>query len=132
MFGKSPNENYQMNQCWAIIKKNCPMHNAIYNLVLCVGQSTNFDYLRKRALNQNNIRRHLFLRQGATIMFNPNMLAKFRCVCKRWRYAWDKAFPPKNEHCILSDSNFKQIRLITYLPSTMLKYMYLALIGTTF
>ena len=53
---------------------------AIYNLVLCVGQSTNSDYLRKRALNQNNIRLKLFLRNGATKMFNQNMPAKFSCV----------------------------------------------------
>ncbi len=54
------------------------MHNAIYNLVLCVGQSTNFDYFRKRALNQNNIR--LQLVHGATTTFTQDMPAKFSCV----------------------------------------------------
>ena len=93
---------------------NGPMHNAIYNLVLCVGQSTNFDYLRKSALNQNNIRLQLFLRHGATKMFSQNMPAKFSYLSKRWRYAWEAVFPPKNEHCVLGDS--KQIGLITYLP----------------
>ena len=56
------------------------MHNAIYNLVLCVGQSTNFDYLRQIALNQNNIRLQLFLRHSATTMSNQNMPANFSCV----------------------------------------------------
>ena len=63
-----------------LYKKKVPMHDAIYNLVLCVGQSTNFDYLRKRALNQNNIRLQLFLRHGAKKMCNQNMPAKFSCV----------------------------------------------------
>ena len=75
--GNPQMKNYQMNQCR---KNNCPMHNAIYNVVLCVGQSTNFDYLTKRALNENNIRLRLFLRHGATKTFNQNMPAKFSCV----------------------------------------------------
>ena len=113
MFGKSSNENYKTNQCRAIIKKSVPCVTKYIIWVLCMGQSINFDYLRKGVLNQNNIMLQLFLWHCATKMFNQHMPAKFSCVWKRWRYAWDIAFPLKKKHCILGDSNF--IRLITYI-----------------
>ena len=80
MFGKSLKWKLSNEPMQAIIKKHCPMHNAIYNLVLCMGQSDNFDYVRKSALSQNNIRLQLFLRHGATKMCNQNMPAKCSCV----------------------------------------------------
>ncbi len=129
MFRKSSNENYQMYQCRAIIKKMVPCITQYNNLVLCVGHSITLDYLRKRALSQNNIRLQLFLRHGTTNMFNQNMLAKFSCVWKRWRYAWDIAFTTKKRARYFWSQYFKINKDDDI--STMLKYKYLALIGTT-
>ena len=119
MLGKFSNGNYHMNQCRAIIKKNCPMHNAICNLVLCMGQLNNFDHLRRRALSQNNIRLQKYYYFWD--MVQQKCLSK---ICLPSSVVYEKggvmhgtqhSLPP-NEHCILGDINFKQIRLITYLP----------------
>ena len=86
-FGKSSNENYQMNQCRAIIKK----------LSKCITQYKVWCYawvsrltlttLEKRALSQNNIRLQLFLRHGAKTInvFRACLGAQLTICAQKWR-----------------------------------------------